>query len=86
MNASDLIQHCPKTLAGRWPSTYGIMLARSYRRLNRYSNSARYLGTCLLLIARYVPVIADLMLPRAVLTHLKVVFRAEAGPLPVRIA
>ena len=62
------------------------MLARSYRRLNRYSNSARYRGTCLLLIARYVPVMADLMFPSAVLTHLNVGFRAEADPLPVRIA
>ena len=59
------------------------MAARSYRRLKRYSNSARQRGTCLALIARYVPVIDALMLPSAVLAHLKAGIRAAAAPLPV---
>src|SRR5271157_1810130 len=61
----------------------GIMAARSYRRLKRYSNSARYRGTCFWSIARYVPTMAALMFPSAVLTHLKPGVRAAAAPEPV---
>src|SRR5208337_2618267 len=57
----------------------GIMAARSYRRLKRYSNSARYRGTCFWSIARYVPTMADLIFPSAVLTHWKPGVRAAAA-------
>src|SRR5271165_2118683 len=60
----------------------GIMAARSYRRLKRYSNSARYRGTCFWSIARYVPTMADLIFPSAVLTHWKPGVRAAAAPEP----
>ena len=59
----------------------GIIAARSYRRLKR--NSTRYRGTRLRLIARWVPVIAALILPRAVLTYFKAGVRATVGPEPV---
>ncbi len=64
----------------------GIMAARSYRRLKRYSNSARVRGACSLLAARCVPVVAALMVPSAVLTHLKAGVRAAAEPDPVLMA
>ena len=57
----------------------GIIAARSYRRLKRHSNSARWRGTRLPLIARWVPVIAALMLPSAVFTHLKAGTRPQPG-------
>src|SRR5271165_6063298 len=63
----------------------GIMVSRSYRRLNRYSNSARYRGTCFSRTARYVPTRAALILPNAVLTHLKAGVRTACLPLPVFI-
>jgi hypothetical protein len=61
----------------------GIIAARSYRRLKRYSNWTRYRGTRLRLIARWVPVIAALILPRAVLTYFKAGVWAAVGPEPV---
>src|SRR5271166_3819668 len=61
------------------------MVSRSYRRLNRYSNSARYRGTCFSRTARYVPTRAALILPNAVLTHLKAGVRTACLPLPVFI-
>src|ERR1700741_1966848 len=61
------------------------MAARSYRRVKRDSNSARERGTCLLRMAREVPVMAVLMLPRVVLIHLKAGLRAALRPDPVMI-
>lgn len=63
----------------------GSMAARSWRLLQRYSNSAGERGTCFCEIERQVPVIAALMLPSAVLTRLKAGVRAAAAAEPVLV-
>src|ERR1700746_1861985 len=61
------------------------MAARSYRRLKRYSNLARYRGTCLRRVGGSVAAMALLFFPRVVWTHLKAGFRAALRPDPVMI-